>query len=111
MFTDLFDDKPTDEIEIPVNGISLDLLQAVYRSNAQPLAVRLRAAIAALPHEVPKLIATAQVNEGSFAELLEQRLKRVAEAKLIEHQRPAIESKTEVKPALAHTPDKRFRRL
>ena|SRR6516165_8860044 len=106
MFTDLFDDKPTDEIEIPANGISLDLLQAVYRSNAQPLAVRLRAAIAALPHEVPKLIATAQVNEGSFAELLEQRVKRVAETKLIEH-RPQVETK----PALAHTPDKRFRRL
>ena len=44
----------------------------------------MRAMMAAVPYESPKLIATAIVNEGSFAELLDRRLKRIEETKLIE---------------------------
>jgi hypothetical protein len=40
--------------------------------------------MACLPFETPKLLATAIVNEGSFAELLDRRLKRMEEMKLIE---------------------------
>jgi hypothetical protein len=79
--------KPADnrakpqEIEIGPNGLSIDLLRAIYRSSSLPLATRMRAAIAALPHEVPKLIATAVVSEGSFADLLDRRLKRIDQMK------------------------------
>jgi hypothetical protein len=62
-----------------------ELLKAVYRSPLIPLAVRMRAAMAAIPFESPKLIATAIVTEGSFAELLDRRLKRLEEMKLLEH--------------------------
>jgi hypothetical protein len=39
----------------------------------------MRAAIAALPFELPKLAVTAVVTEQNFAEVLDQRLKRMAE--------------------------------
>ena len=77
MFSDLFEDQKPQEIEIPTDGISLDLLKAVYRNNQLPLTTRMRAAIAALPFESPKLAVTAMVSEQDFATLLDQRLKRM----------------------------------
>jgi hypothetical protein len=64
-------------------GTSLDLLQAIYRSPDQPLHTRMRAAIAALPYEHPKLAVTAVV-DGT--EDLGARLHRAIErsAKVIE---------------------------
>src|SRR5262245_2224174 len=73
------------EIEIPADGISLDLLRAVYRNNQLPLTTRMRAAIAALPFEVPKLEVTAVVSEQEFATVLDRRLKRIQEMKLLEN--------------------------
>jgi hypothetical protein len=81
MFANLFEDKKPEEIEIPPDGISLDLLRAVYRNPSLALPVRMRAAIAALPHEVPRLAVTAQVTEQGVAELLDRRLKRIEEMK------------------------------
>jgi hypothetical protein len=52
-------------LQLRPNGMSIDLLRAVYRSTSIPLPIRLRAAIAALPHEVPRLAVTALVNEQS----------------------------------------------
>src|SRR5262249_13519707 len=105
MFANLFEDKKQQEIEIPADGISLDLLKAVYRNNQLPLTTRMRAAIAALPFEVPKLAVTAVVSEQDFATLLDRRLKRIEEMKAKE-----IEAapQVEVKPAL---PDRRYRRF
>jgi len=40
--------------------------------------------MACLPFESPKLIATAVLNEGSFAELLDRRLERMKQMNLIE---------------------------
>jgi len=98
-------DKPKlQEIEIPTDGISLDLLRAVYRNNQLPLTTRMRAAIAALPFEVPKLAVTAVVSEQDFATLLDRRLKRIEEMKAKAIEAPQVE----VKPAL---PDRRYRRF
>src|SRR6266436_9895524 len=72
------------ELEFPPNGMSIDLLRAVYRNPSIPLPVRMRAAIAALPFETPKLGITAFVSEKDFAALLDQRLKRIEQMKLIE---------------------------
>jgi hypothetical protein len=73
-----------DEIDIGPNGMSVDLLQAVYRNPGQELHIRMRAAMACLPFETPKLLATAQISEGNFADLLDQRLARLAELRKLE---------------------------
>ena len=78
--------EPTEvlEPEVPVtmvgDGTSLDFLRAIYRDPSQPMHRRMRAAIAALPHEHPKLTAIAQVGGGKdFAAPLE-----AANARLLE---------------------------
>src|SRR5262249_59216833 len=64
-----------------------------------------------IPFESPKLIATAIVNEGSFAELLDQRLKRIEQMKLIEA-KPTNENEGSVDARLPPSiPDRRFRRI
>lgn len=68
-------DRPTVEVMEDVapelhGNTSLDLLQAIYRSADQPMHRRMRAAIAALPHEHPKLAVTSMtINEGFGAKL------------------------------------------
>jgi hypothetical protein len=79
---------------------SLEFLQAVYCNDQLPLSTRMRAAIAALPFEVPKLAVTAVVSEQDFATLLDRRLARIAEAKAnpqIINGKPPVE----VKPTLS----------
>ena len=77
-FADIFDDKPqTQALEISPEANSLDLLRAVYRNPSLPLTTRMRAAIAALPFELPKLAVTAVLSrEQDYAALLDQRLDR-----------------------------------
>ena len=114
----LIEDNP-EAIEIGPDGTSLDLLQAVYRSNALPLHTRMRAAMVCLPFETPKLLATAIIDERDFATLLDQRLKRLEEMRLIEANGAKIieaqpingKPQVETKPPLARTNDRRFRRF
>ena len=94
------------EIEIGPNGTSLDLLQAIYRNPSMPLHTRMRAAMSCLPHEHPKLGITFQASETDFANLLDRSLKRMEEAKLIEHKPQAVE----VKPTMSIA-DRKFRRI
>jgi hypothetical protein len=74
-------------------GSSLEFLQAIYRSTDQPLARRMRAAIAALPFESPKLAVTASFGpESGFAARLEAAIERsggrLIEGEVVEEQGP-----------------------
>jgi hypothetical protein len=70
----VFDDL--DSIELPPGALSLEFLQAIYRSATQPMARRLKAASIAIQYESPKLAVTAVV-EGSDS--LAARLNRAIE--------------------------------
>jgi|SRR5262245_6895177 len=117
MFSNLFDadNKKSEPLDLGPEAISLDLLRAVYRDPTLALTTRMRAAIAALPHEVPRLAVTAQVTDMGVAELLDRRLKRLEEMKLIEANGAKVidaqPQPVETKPPLARTPDRRFRRF
>jgi hypothetical protein len=68
-------------LALPSDAMSLDLLQAIYRSAKQPLPVRMRAAALALPHEFPKLqaVISADVLEQAFGNRLERARLRTIE--------------------------------
>jgi len=108
----LEDEVEAQEFELPPDSNSLALLQLVYKCSRLPLHTRMRAAMAALKHEVPALMATAIINENSFAELLEKRLKRIER---MEQQKvtPQIEARPQIetKPPPVRTNDRRFRRI
>ena len=86
------------------------LLESVYQNPEIPLAVRMRAALAALPFESPKLAVTAQVSESDFAALLDRRLKRIEEMKLIEA-KPTNGAPVEIKQPLPRAVDRTLRRI
>ena len=74
--------------ELAPGEISLSLLQKIYRSPRQPIVRRMRAAMAALQHEHPKLTAMAidSMDGASFAAMLDRAIERSkAPPKLIEH--------------------------
>ena len=96
-----------EEIVLERGATAHDLLRIIYSCPDLPLTMRMRAAMAALPFESPKLAMVAQVNEQGFAELLDRRLKKMEEARLIEHQSPAVE----VKAPPPRIPDRRYRRI
>ena len=104
-----------DPLQLGDGALSLDGLQAIYRNPGLPLATRMRAMIAAIPFESPKLLATAIVSEGSFAELLDQRLKRIEQVKMIEAKPTNADKIIEGNPVDARLPpsisDRRFRRI
>jgi len=98
-----------DPLQLADGALSLDGLQAVYRNPRLPLQMRIRAMVAALPHEVPRLAVTYAATDGQdFATLLDSRLKRIEQMKLIEQQpTPPVE----VKAPLPRLADKRYRRI
>lgn len=66
----------------PFAGTSLEFLRAVYADAAQPMHRRMRAAVAALPFEHPKLAVTATTNLDGLGAQLEAA--RARSAKVIE---------------------------
>lgn len=69
--------------ELQVN--SLELLQSIYRDCKVPLSTRMRAAMAALPFESPKLSAVAVMSGDGFSEMLERAITRSRAPLQIEH--------------------------
>jgi hypothetical protein len=73
---------------------SLRFLQAIYRNPEVPLPVRMRAAMAALPFENPKLAVVATVDGNKdFAFQLDQAVERTRRVLMIEA-KPIIEATT-----------------
>jgi hypothetical protein len=76
---DLLDEIDTSHAAVPLGPeaqTSLEFLQAIYRSPCEPISRRLRAAIAALPFEHPKLAVVAHATGSGFADKLEAAIKR-----------------------------------
>src|SRR5262245_36125826 len=89
-------------VELAPNGMSLDLLRAVYRNSAIPLSTRIICAVAALPHEFPRLQVTAQVTDQDFASLLDERIKNMERINNEIEARPVPQA--EVKPPMPRLP-------
>jgi hypothetical protein len=66
----------SEEIDLPPDATSLDFLRGVYRDARLPLSVRMRAAIAALAFEHPKLTVNANINAVGFADRMERMMER-----------------------------------
>ena len=84
-----------EEPEVPEGETSLQLLQAIYRNKRQPLNVRVRCAIEALPFENPKVsaVAISHMNGQDFASALERAIERSKQplplpSPVIEHEPP-----------------------
>jgi hypothetical protein len=92
-------------------------LRQVWNDHLQPVHVRLRAASIGIEYERPRLAVSAMVSEGDFASLLDARLKRFEQMRVIEgqpqkqieHQR--IEQPIEAPKPLPRVADRRFRRF
>jgi hypothetical protein len=66
--------------------MALDYLRSVYRDPLQPDSVRMRAAMACLQFENPKLAVTASVSDPAFfAERLERAIRRSGISLTIDH--------------------------
>jgi hypothetical protein len=72
--------------EAPPVKNSLEFLCAVNQNPNLPLPTRMRAAIASLPFEQPKLMVTAHLDGQGLAAQLEQGLARLKNDVVIEHQ-------------------------
>ena len=107
--------KRQQEIDIPPDGMSIDLLQAVYRNSSIDLSVRMRAAALAIAYELPKLQMIAQVTEHDFAVLLDRRIENMKRIENGQQTKPQQATNggtaVEITKPLPRLPDRRYRRL
>jgi hypothetical protein len=80
---EIIDGRMGDRIDVRSDARALDVLVAIYRSPRMPLHTRMRAAIAALPFESPKLAVTAVVTTEDLAERLERARLRSDKVRLL----------------------------
>ena len=55
---------------------ALGYLQSIYRNPLEPTSLRMRAAMAAIPFEVPKLAVTTNLSNENFAAMLDKAIAR-----------------------------------
>jgi hypothetical protein len=102
-----------EQIDVGPDAKAHDVLIAIYRNAKMPLHTRMRAAIAAIPFESRKLIATAIVNGQSFAAILERRYLHMRKMQVIEapkEPKPKPDP-APARPPLPHVFDRRYRRI
>jgi hypothetical protein len=100
------------EVETLEPVTALQLLQSVYQNPTVGLTTRMRAAMACLPHETPRLAVTAQISESDFASVLDRRLKRIEEMKANAIEATPVINAEKVDVRLPpRLPDRRFRRI
>jgi hypothetical protein len=110
--------QAVERFELEPNATSLKFLQMIYRSPSVPLSTRMRAAIAAIQFEHPKLAITANVESGDFAFRLDQAVERSRKVSPMIEAKPMIEAANDTKrpaPAASNghkpsVPDRRYRR-
>jgi hypothetical protein len=89
---EIIDGRMNAGLHLPSNLNALEFLQATYRSHEVPFHTRMRAAMAALPFESPKLQATAIIGMGvDFAEKLERAMLRSAKVRLVQARPELVE--------------------
>jgi hypothetical protein len=114
MFSDIFEDKPKEirpkrRIEDPREFLTAVMNEDPAVMNSEHLQQQMRAAIELLPYTHPKLAVVAQVTENDIATLLDRRIKRMEQMKVIEAQ-PQTQTIDAPKP-LPRLNDRRYRRI
>jgi hypothetical protein len=108
--------EPVEGEAAPVDLDALKYLQAVYRGQIQAEGPRMRAAIACLPFETPRLSIMANIDSKDFALRLEEAIKRsgIDPHRMIEPKPRMIEPPPQTdlaKPMTTSVPDRRMRRF
>jgi hypothetical protein len=118
MFADLFEDRPKQvrpnkQIDDPREFLTAVMNEDPEVMNSDYLQMRMRAAIELLPYSHPKLAVTAMVTEQSFAELLERRLRHMAQVEAKGNSQQQIEQQPQIETSkpLPRTNDRRLRRM
>jgi hypothetical protein len=99
-----------EEIVLGKGATAHELLKIIYQCQNLPLHTRMRAAMACLPFETPKLGITYQASESDFATLLDQRIKR-HQLRLVEHQSRLVEHQPQQIEAKSRLANHKFRRI